>query len=127
MTLVFDENISSRLVELLAKCGAPKEIQHLRKLGWQGMADHVWIPQAIEMGWIIVTADRNEVTRRLSSKTIKDAEGRIIFLGQFWNSLESWEMTKWLVANYDRIHAEASLMNGGDAVLFNQTGPPNRL
>lgn len=127
MTLVFDENISSRLVELLAKCGAPREIQHLRKLGWQGRADHDWIPQAIGMDWIIVTADRNEVTRRLSSKAIKDAKGRIIFLGQFWNSLETWEMTKWLVANYDRIYGEASVMKGGDAVLFNQTGPPSRL
>src|SRR5579872_4200922 len=102
MTILFDENISHRLVELLVRCGAPGDLQHLRKLKWSNTPDLEWMPRAVQAGFAIVTADRNDRTRGLASEDLKLLGARVMLLGPFWDNLTIWDKTKWLVARWDR-------------------------
>jgi hypothetical protein len=117
MTVVFDENVSHRLVELLAKCGAPGTVQHTRKLGWNGMEDLDWIKLSIKAGFLIISADRNARTRGLSADELKSLGARVLLLGPFWDALNIWEKTKWLVSRWDRLHAVVLGMPMGSCLV----------
>lgn len=76
MTIVFDENISHHLVEFLHRAGAPGEVQHVRKLKWNGKPDLEWMTLAISSNFAIITADRNDKTRGLAASDLKAMGGR---------------------------------------------------
>jgi|SRR5579862_243977 len=121
MTIVFDENVSHHLVELLAKCGAPGTLQHTRKLGWNGMDDLKWMPLAIKAGFPIVSADRNDLTRGLSAGDLKQLGARVMLLGPFWDRLGIWEKTKWLVAKWDRLQAAVTTQPAGSCLVVGRS------
>ncbi|MDX2064630.1 MAG: DUF5615 family PIN-like protein [Fimbriimonadaceae bacterium] len=125
--LLFDENISPVLVDFLAKCGAPTKLQHLRKLGWSGKPDADWIPRAIENGWVIVTADRNDATRGFAVAQLKALGVRMVWLGPFWDHLGRWEKAKWLVNHVEPIADATMLAEASTVLLFNQIGPPRSI
>lgn len=120
MRIVFDENISHRLVDLLAKCGAPGKFAHTRTHGWNGLPDLEWMTHAIRADFIIVTADRNDRTRELAAEDFKAMQARVLLLGPFWDHLSIWEKTKWFVAGWDRLHARLSQLPEGSCVLVDK-------
>lgn len=83
MKVIFDENISSQLITLLAKNGAPGGFQHVRHSGWSATPDIEWMPIAIQNRWVIFTADRNDQTRGFTVLDAKRSNARMIFLGPF--------------------------------------------
>jgi len=122
MTIVFDENISHHLVEFLHRAGAPGEVNHVRKLRWNGKSDLEWMTLAIEAGFIILTGDRNERTRGLAAADFKRMNARVLFLGPFWDSLPIWEKAKWLVQRRDSIAETCEKMNLGSCALVLKNG-----
>ncbi len=105
MTILFDENISHHLVEFLHHAGAPGSVQHVRKLKWNGKPDIEWMTLAVNAGFGIISADRNDRTRGLAAEDLKKLGARVLLLGGFWDDLRIWEKAKWLVAKWERIAA----------------------
>jgi hypothetical protein len=122
MTVLFDENFSHHLIELMARCGAPGDLQHTRKVGWNGKPDSEWIQLAARNGWVICSADRNDRTRQLTVADLKRMGVRLVLIGAFWDHLGIWEKTCWLVSHWtglnDRIHA----IQTGSCLLVDRSG-----
>lgn len=122
MKVVFDEHISHHVVSLLAKSGAPGELQHTRKAGWNNVADSVWMPLAIKNGFAIITADRNERTRRITAAEFRQMGARVVLLGPFWDHMLIWEKTKWLVGHWDQLHSHLATAPEGYCTIINRLG-----
>lgn len=120
MTTVFDEHISHHLVEFLHRARAPGAVQHVRKLRWNGKPDHEWMTMAITAGFAIITADRNERTRGLTAADLTNMGAKVLMLGRFWNDLSIWEQSKWLVANWDRVHDVLESLAGPSCVVIDR-------
>lgn len=122
MKVVFDENISHHCVELMAKCGAPGEIQHTRKTGWNRTEDSVWMPIAVSAGFAIITSDRNERTSKMTAEGFRAMNAKVVLLGPFWDHLLIWDKTKWLVSRLDRIHASLEALPPGSCCIVDKSG-----
>lgn len=120
--LLFDKNISYRLVDFLYHESRLAEMHHLRTVGWSGKKDVDWIPVAVKNGFVLVTGDRNEATRGIITEDLKRMGARVILLGQFWDHLPRWERAKWLVQYIEMIVNLAGSMNSGSAVLIHKRG-----
>ncbi len=120
--LLFDENISHRLVDFLHHESRLAEMHHLRAMGWSGKKDVEWIPIAVAREFVLVTGDRNEVTRGIITEDLKQMGARVILLGQFWDHLPRWERAKWLVRHIEMIVNLAQRMTVGSAVLVHKRG-----
>ncbi|MCS7191149.1 MAG: DUF5615 family PIN-like protein [Fimbriimonadales bacterium] len=118
--LLFDENISQRLVEFINGESNLARMAHIRQRGWSGLPDTQWIKTATEGGFVIVTGDRNERTRGYTVADLKAMGARVILLGQFWDHLNRWERAKWLVRHIERIIALAESMPEGAVYLVNK-------
>lgn len=120
--LLFDENISHRLVDFLHRESRLAEMHHLRTLGWSGEKDAEWIPLAVSSEFVLITGDRNEMTRGIIIDDLKQMGARVILLGQFWDHLPRWERAKWLVQHIEIIVNLAGSMDSGSAVLLHKRG-----
>jgi predicted nuclease of predicted toxin-antitoxin system len=122
MTIVFDEHFSHHLTEFLHKAGAPGDIQHVRKLKWNGMPDEEWMRLAIGAGFTILSADRNEATRGLRVGDFKTLGARVVLLSSFWDHLGVWEKSKWLVKHWDALSDLCASLEAGSCVLVDKRG-----
>ena len=122
MTVLFDENVSHHLVEFLHRAGAPGSVQHVRKLGWNSTPDIQWMTLAIQRGFGIVSADRNDRTRGLAAQDLKKLGACVLLLGSFWDHLSIWEKAKWLVAKWELIETEFARMPKGTCALVDRGG-----
>lgn len=120
--LLFDENISQRLVEFVNRESRLAEMAHIRQRGWSGLPDNQWIPKANEQGFVIVTGDRNETTRGYATADLKAMGARVILLGQFWDHLGRWERAKWLVNHIEALVTLANGMPNGTVYLISKRG-----
>lgn len=118
--LLFDENISQRLVEFINREARLAQMAHIRQRGWSGLPDSDWISKATEAGFVIITGDRNERTRGYTVADLKVMAARVILLGQFWDHLNRWERAKWLVKHVERLVALAASMPQGTVYLVNK-------
>lgn len=125
--LLFDENISHRLTEFIARESRLAEMQHIRKMGWSGKRDIDWIPLAVQKGFVIITGDRNEATRGYTTADLKQMNARVILMGSFWDHLSRWERAKWLVNHIDALVALAGSLQAGTALLLNKRGTGRQL
>jgi hypothetical protein len=120
--LLFDENISQRLVEFINRESRLAEMAHVRQRGWSGLPDTQWIPMATNSGFVIITGDRNEITRGYTVGDLKGMGARVLLLGKFWDHLSRWERAKWLVQRIETLVATASQMPGGTVYLVSKSG-----
>ncbi|MCS6919473.1 MAG: DUF5615 family PIN-like protein [Fimbriimonadales bacterium] len=120
LKLLFDENISQRLVEFVNRESNLAQMAHLRQRGWSGLTDAQWIQTATQAGFVIVTGDRNERTRGYTIVELKAIGARVILLGQFWDHLGRWERAKWLVKSIERLVALAESMPKDTVYLINK-------
>ena len=103
--ILFDENISRRLVEFINRESGLAAMAHLSQRGWSGLPDRDWITQATQNGFVIITGDRNEQTRGYTVEALKAIGARVILLGRFWDHLNRWERAKWLIGHIERLVA----------------------
>lgn len=127
LKLLFDENVSARQVEFVAKEAKLAECNHVLKLGWSGEEDAVWIPRAVEAGFCIVTGDRNDRTRRYTVADLKSMRARVLLLGAFFDHLDRWQRAKWLVAKHESLVSIANTLTPGSVVLVGRNGRGNTL
>lgn len=120
--LLFDENISRRLVEFVNRESGLAEMARINQRGWSGLPDRDWIAKATEGGFVIITGDRNERTRGYTVEALKVIKARVILLGQFWDHLNRWERAKWLVSHIERLVSLAQEMPAGSVYLVNKSG-----
>ncbi len=125
--LVFDENFSHRQVGFISRESGLGEIQHTRPMSWSGLHDSVWYPLAIKADFVIISGDRNEKTRQYTVEDLKEMGARLLMLGPFWDHLSGWDRAKWLVNSIDSIHATASTMTPGTAMLLDRRGRSREL
>ena len=118
LKLVFDEQFSHRQVEFVARESRLADLRHTRRMRWSGTPDKVWVPKAVQLGFVIVSADRNERTRGFTVADLKSMDARVILIGDFWNHWGRWDKAKWLVLRIEKIVEIAAGMTGGSAVLI---------
>lgn len=78
---------------------------HVSERGWSGLPDGDWIPKAVEAGFVLVTGDRNEATRRYTADDLRRMRARVILLGRFFDHLGVWDKAKWWVTRIERVAA----------------------
>jgi hypothetical protein len=115
--ILFDENFSHFHVAFIARESRLAVFQHIRKMGWSGGTDEVWIPRAVGGAWTIVTADRNEKARGYTVADLRLMNARVLMCGRFWDNINGWSRAKWLVGNIERIVEIAASLNPGDVML----------
>ena len=126
--LLFDENISQRLVEFVNRESGLAKMAHINRRGWSGLPDHQWIEQATQGSFVIITSeriitsDRNERTRGYTVEALKAIGARVILLGRFWDHLNRWERAKWLIGHIERLVSLAQEMPAGSVYLVNKSG-----
>jgi hypothetical protein len=117
LKLLFDENFSHKHVGFVANESRLCHMQHIRKIGWSAQPDEFWIPKAVEQGFVIVTWDRNEKTRKYTVADLKRMNARVLLIGGFFDHLGRWEKAKWLVNGVEQIASLAGAMNPGSVHL----------
>jgi len=122
--LLFDENISKRLVEFVNSESGLAQMAHIRQHGWSGLPDAQWIPVATERDFVIITGDRNERTRGYTVADLKAMGVRVLLLGQFWDHMNRWERAKWLVKYIERLVRIAESMPAGTVYLVSKQAKP---
>lgn len=122
LKLLFDENVSHRHIEFVAKESKLAEMQHLRTIGWSGKPDPEWIPLAVRQKFIIITADRNEQTRGYTVADFKAMQARVILLAAFWDHIGRWDKAKWLVRRIESIVSQASELKPGSVSMIDRHG-----
>ncbi len=122
MKLLFDENISRRLVEFVNRESGLTPMAHVSQRGWSGLPDRDWIVQATQNDFVIITGDRNEKTRGYTVNDLKAIQARVILLGRFWDHLNRWQRAKWLVQRIERLVAIAENMPSGSVYLVFRSG-----
>jgi hypothetical protein len=120
--ILFDENISRRLVEFVNRESGLAEMAHINQRGWSGVPDRKWMAQATQGSFVIITGDRNEQTRGYTVEALKAMGARVILLGRFWDHLNRWERAKWLVGHIERLVALAEGMPEGSVYLVYKSG-----
>jgi hypothetical protein len=120
--LLFDENISQRLVEFVNRESGLAAMAHINQRGWSGLPDRQWIEQATQGSFVIITSDRNERTRGYTVEALKAIGARVILLGRFWDHLNRWERAKWLIGHIERLVSLAQEMPAGSVYLVNKSG-----
>lgn len=120
--LLFDENISQRLVEFINRESGLAQMAHIRQRGWSGLPDAQWIPTATRSGFVIITGDRNETTRGYTVEDLKAMGARVILLSSFWDHLNRWQRAKWLVNHIEQLVDIAQAMSDGTVYLVNKRG-----
>lgn len=118
--ILFDENISRRLVEFVNRESKLARMAHVSQRGWTGLPDTEWIQKATQNDFVIVTGDRNERTRGYTTADLKRLGARVILIGQFWDHLNRWERAKWFVMHLEKLVALASGMSSGEVYLVNK-------
>lgn len=118
--ILFDENISQKLVEFINRESRLAQMAHIRQRGWSGLPDADWIPKATQAGFVIITGDRNERTRGYTVSDLKKMGARVILLGEFWDHLSRWERTKWLIKYIEPLVTLAVSMPQGRVYLVNK-------
>lgn len=120
LKLLFDENISQRLVEFINRESRLAQMAHIRQRGWSGLPDAQWIQTATQREFVIITGDRNERTRGYTVADLKALGARVILLGRFWDHLSRWERAKWLVRHIEKLVELAESMPAGTVYLVNK-------
>ena len=120
--LLFDANISQRLVEFVNRESGLAAMAHINQRGWSRLPDRAWIAKATEGDFVIITGDRNEQTRGYTVEALKAIGARVILLGRFWDHLNRWERAKWLVNQIERLVALAAEMPTGSVYLVYKSG-----
>jgi hypothetical protein len=87
--LLFDENISQRLVEFINRESGLAAMAHINQRGWSGLPDRAWIAKATEGDFVIITGDRNEQTRGYTVEALKAIGARVILSEDGWHAVES--------------------------------------
>ena len=118
--LLFDEHFSHLLVEFVRRESRLAQMDHVRSRGWNGTEDTVWILLAVDSGSVIITADRNEVTRRMTVADLKRLGATVILVGPFWDHIDVWQRARWLVNSIERIVDLASSMEPGSVRLIDR-------
>ncbi|HTQ08586.1 MAG TPA: DUF5615 family PIN-like protein [Fimbriimonadaceae bacterium] len=118
--LLFDEMFSHRQIEFVATESRLAEMQHVRRIGWSGQPDTIWIPRAVQKGFVILTGDRNEKTRGYTAADLKQMNARVLLFCQFWDHMTGWERAKWLVARIERLTGLASELAPGSVSLVDR-------
>lgn len=118
--LLFDENVSHRQVEFVAKESRLGQMQHIRALNWSGKPDHEWIPLAVRQSFVIVTGDRNEKTRGYTVADQKTMNAQVLLFASFWDHLGRWEKAKWLVKRIEAIIVHADNLQSGSVALIDR-------
>lgn len=118
LRLVFDEHFSHHQVEFVQRESRLAALYHTRDFQWSGVDDVDWMPVAIQRGFLIVSADRNDQTRGFTVPDMKAMRARVILVGGFWDRFNRWEKAKWLVATADRIFYVAGAMTPGSVTLL---------
>lgn len=130
LTLVFDEHFSHKQIGFIADQSRgthEARLIHVRQRGWSKTLDAVWMPEAIQEGFVIVTADRNERTRGITVREFQRRGARVFLLGAFWNHRSCWDQAKWLVGRADRLIGLAGAMDAGEVRLVAADGRSRRL
>ncbi len=122
ITFYFDENVSPRLVEILRKGGAPGSFMDAVGSKMTGMRDPDWLQKINELGWIVISSDRNEQTRGISAEEVAATGIVYLMLGEFFDHLKIWEKTKWVVAHWDAIYRQAQGLTSGSVQLILKSG-----
>src|SRR5438874_1754898 len=91
LKVLFDENFSQHHVRFVNTESGLGYFTHSRPMSWSGMPDRDWIPRAIDLGFVIVTGDRNEKTRTYTIGDLKAMGARVILVGGFWDHMGRWD------------------------------------
>ena len=87
MTLLFDENISHRVVAALKALGHP--VEHVLQILPQGATDETIFREAGERGWCLVTQDKNIKRKKVQREAMKQAgAGVFVFTGRARRSVD---------------------------------------
>lgn len=121
VTIVFDENISHKMVQVVSSCSICR-VTSTKNQGWNAAEDDVWMPRAAQMRMVVLTCDRNERSRETKVADFREMGARVIFLGAFFASLDRWGRIKWLVRNWERIAGKAAEMPEGTCSLIGNSG-----
>lgn len=116
--VVFDENFSHHHVKFVSRESGLPGIVHTRQMSWSGKQDKIWIPFAVNAGFVIVSADRNDKTREYTVNDLKLLGARVILVDSFWDHWGRWEKAQWLVGAIEVIHATAIGMTTGSVKLL---------
>jgi hypothetical protein len=75
-----------------------------------------------DTGYVFITADRRQQTRRQEARAIVDAGLTAIFFGPFWSKMRMWPAAAWLVNKWDAIDSFARNAKVGTCAEFNHNG-----
>ena len=105
MMYIFDECMSSKLVEMM-KQGGVQEICHATELWPSGTLDEVFLPQIGTAGHILVT--RDPAMRRTTGKnghllTLKQYNVKVLFLPSMFFHMRALAQASWVFDHWEKI------------------------
>lgn len=100
MRFVLDENLSPDLAVLLKALG--EDVIHITKRWKAGTKDKVWLPRVGELGWTVVSFDREMMRNKVELRLYKQHNvGGFLLAGRNAKGIEiarqllhSWELIK---------------------------------
>src|SRR5438105_249951 len=105
MIYIFDECMSSKLVEMM-KQGGVKDICHSTELWPSGTLDEIFLPQIGTAGNILVT--RDPAMRRKTGKdghllTLKQYKVKVLFLPTMFFHMRALAQASWIFDHWETI------------------------
>jgi len=98
------------------------EIVALREHFPENIADVELLAKLKDSGYVFITADRRQQTRRQEARAIVDAGLTAVFFGPFWSKMKMWPAAAWLVNKWDAIDSFARNAKVGTCAEFNHNG-----
>jgi len=127
LKLLFDEMFSHKQVGFVCSESRLCHMQHTRSIGWSSKPDNIWIPLAVDNGFTIISADRNDKTRIYTVADLKEMKAKVILLGQFFDHMKGWDKAKWLVNNIEGLTIAAIPLLPGSVLAIDKNGSTKSL
>ncbi|MEM1062143.1 MAG: DUF5615 family PIN-like protein [Planctomycetota bacterium] len=112
MRVVFDENISYRLVEVLRLLGEA-DLEHVVESFPPGTPDVDILVSFRDADVLYVTADLKNRTRPIERIVIRSSSARVVVLGRFFSKLTLFDKAAWLLKHWRSLRANGEVLRIG--------------
>lgn len=93
----------------------------------ESTADTVWLAELGLRGWVLVTADRQILSRPQEVVILKQSRVTSFFLGRFFASLQFWGQAAWFVKHWPRFEQKAQTIAQGTCFVVKANGKMNAI
>ena len=97
------------------------DVVALNEMFPENIDDEAFIRQ-LSSGYVFVTHDRHQRTRRAQAMAIKEVGFTALWLGRFWGRMDFWQQARWLTYHWQTVDKFASGAVVGTCAEIQQNG-----